>query len=125
MQNSGSEIATPQPRLPLQLEVGFRKSYGRSESRGVLKNISLSGAFLEFETQGCRAGDKLQMTFEVGGRVRKIPAVIIWVRASGCGIRFQPTNKRDIQIVDDLMYFVETSRESRRSLLDDIIKRAG
>ena len=33
-----------------------------------------------------------------------------------------PTNGRDVQIVDDLMYFVESNREGRRSLLGDIFK---
>lgn len=112
----------PQPRIPLKLDVDFRRSYGRSAAVGVLKNISLSGAFLEHEMDAFTVGDKVQVTFKVGGRVRKISALVIWSNEVGSGIKFLPTNGRDIQIVDDLMYFVENDREGRRSLLGDIFK---
>jgi hypothetical protein len=112
----------PQPRIPLKLDVDFRRSYGRSSSLGVLKNISLSGAFLEHELDGAAAGDKLQITFKVGGRIRKVNALIVWTNEVGSGVKFLPTNGRDVQIVDDLMYFVESNREGRRSLLGDIFK---
>lgn len=115
----------PQPRIPLKLDVDFRRSYGRNSSVGVLKNISLTGAFLEHEMEGCKPGDKVQVTFKVGGRVRKVNAMIIWGNEIGCGIKFMPTNGRDVQIVDDLMYFVESKRKNRRSLLDDIFKQTG
>jgi len=90
-----------------------------------LKNISLSGAFLEHELDGVSPGDKLQITFKVGGRTRKVNALIIWMNEAGCGVKFLPTNGRDVQIVDDLMYFVESGRENRRSLLGDIFKETG
>lgn len=118
--NEQSQV--PQPRIPLSLDVDFRRSYGRSSALGVLKNISLSGAFIEHELDSVAAGDKLQITFKVGGRVRKVNAQIIWTNEIGSGVKFMPTNGRDIQIVDDLMYFVESSRENRRSLLGDIFK---
>ncbi|MEK7355226.1 MAG: PilZ domain-containing protein [Bdellovibrionota bacterium] len=115
---------TPSPRIPLKLEVEYRKSYGRSDEMGQLKNISLTGAFLEHENEELKSSDKLIITFKVGGRVRKINASIIWSNGRGSGIRFLPTNNRDVQIVDDLMYFVESKRENRRSVLDDIFKQA-
>jgi hypothetical protein len=118
--NEQSQV--PHPRIPLKLDVDFRRSYGRSSSLGVLKNISLTGAFLEHELDGAAAGDKLQITFKVGGRIRKVNALIIWTNEVGSGIKFQPSNGRDVQIVDDLMYFVESNREGRRSLLGDIFK---
>ena len=52
-------------------------------------------------------------------------ATVIWKNARGCGVEFQPFNKRDTQIVDDLIYFVQDRREFRRSLLEDIFKQAG
>ena len=116
------EAQTPHPRIPLKLDVDFRRSYGRNGAVGVLKNISLSGAFLEHELDSFKAGDKVQVTFKVGGRARKVSALVIWSNDVGSGIKFLPSNGRDIQIVDDLMYFVESGREDRRSLLDDIFK---
>ena len=121
----GNPKEQPAPRIPLKLSVEYRKSYGRSGETGLLKNISLSGAFLEHENEAMREGDKVAVTFKVGGRTRKIPALIVWTNSAGSGVKFQPSNNRDVQIVDDLMYFVESKRENRRGVLDDIFERAG
>ena len=114
----------PSPRVPLKLNVDFRRSYGRNFEAGVLKNVSMTGAFLEHQMDNLQTGDKLQLTFKVGGRQRKVNAQIIWCNKAGAGIKFLPSNGRDVQIVDDLMYFVESKRETRRSLIDEIFKRA-
>lgn len=115
---------SPAPRIPLKLDVEYRKSYGRSTELGALKNISLTGAFLEHENETLKIDDRVCITFKVGGRIRKINAVIVWSNPSGAGIKFLPSNNRDVQIVDDLMYFVESKRENRRTVLDDIFKKA-
>lgn len=114
----------PAPRVPLQMNVEFRKSYGRQNAKGTLKNISLTGAFLETETLELAPTDKLVLEIVVSERRRKMAATIIWKNAQGCGVMFKPFNKRDVQIVDDLMYFVQNKREFRRNLLDDIFKQA-
>ncbi len=118
-------MKNPAPRTPLDMEVSFKKNYAREEVRGRLRNISLSGAFLEISSDLCRANEKLQLKFVVEGRERKIAAHVIWVNSNGCGVKFMPTNNRDVQIVDDLIYFVENSRESRRGVIDQIFKRVG
>jgi hypothetical protein len=122
--NTSDETA-PSPRIPLKLDIEYRKSYGRSNDTGLLKNISISGAFLEHKNDSLKTGDKVAITFQVGGRVRKINASIIWTNPQGSGIKFLPVNNRDVQIVDDLMYFVESKRETRRHVLDDIFKQTG
>ena len=114
----------PSPRIPLQMQIEYRKSYGRQNTKGVLKNISLTGAFLETETLELLATDKVVIEFTVSSRRRKMAATIVWKNSKGCGVLFQPFNKRDTQIVDDLMYFVQNNRDFRRSLLDDIFKQA-
>ena len=114
--------ATPSPRIPLDLDIEFRKSYSRSSDDGVLRNISLTGAFIQSESS-FEKNDKLNLTFEVGGRTRKLTAKVIWTSASGAGIMFQHFNNRDLQIVDDLMYFVENNRAERRDVLDTIFKK--
>jgi hypothetical protein len=121
---SSSNTSAP-TRMPLQLEIEYRKSYARKGEHGLLRNISLTGAFLEHTNEELRALDRICITFKVGGRIRKINAGIVWQNAVGCGIKFLPTNNRDVQIVDDLMYFVESSRESRRTVLEDIFKQTG
>lgn len=115
----------PAPRLPLAMPIEYRKSYGRQNTKGVLKNISLSGAFLETETLELIPADKVVIEFVVSERRRKMACTIVWKNARGCGIQFQPFNKRDTQIVDDLMYFVQNNRDFRRNLLEDIFKQAG
>ena len=120
-----SDETNPSPRIPLKLDIEYRKSYGRSIDTGQLKNISISGAFLEHTNESLKTGDKVAITLKVGGRVRKINASIIWTNPHGSGIKFLPTNNRDVQIVDDLMYFVESKRENRRNVLDDIFKQTG
>lgn len=104
--------------------VEFRRNYARQASKGILLNISLTGAFVEtVDTANLESADKIVVTLSVGGRRRKIPAKIVWKNQMGCGIQFKPFNNRDVQLVDDLMYFVENSRESSRSVFDDIVKR--
>lgn len=118
------EITTgPAPRTPLHLEVTFRRNYARETITGVVKNISISGAFLECHGEMVKVNEKLQLTFEVGGRTRKVMAQVIWLGEHGSGIKFLPTNNRDVQIIDDLIYFVENSRTDRRSVLDSIFKK--
>ena len=117
--------SVPSPRIPLAMGVEFRKSYGRQNSKGVLKNISLTGAFLETESIELAPTDKVILEIVVSERKRKMPATIVWRNSMGCGVMFHPFNRRDVQIVDDLMYFVQNRREFRRNLLDDIFKQTG
>jgi hypothetical protein len=114
---------TPASRTPLNIEVVYRKSYARDESSGTLKNISITGAFLAHTATQLKAGEKIHMAFSVAGRERNIHAVVIWTNSQGAGIKFLPQNNRDVQIVDDLIYFVETKRTGSRDVLDKIFKK--
>lgn len=116
----------PAPRVPLEMPIEFRRSYSRHSGEGRLKNISLTGAFIETEDiQDLSPSDKIQLTFEVSERRRKMNCTVIWKNTRGCGVVFHPFNKRDVQIVDDLMYFVESKRDCRRDVMDDIFKKVG
>ncbi len=114
---------SPAPRTPLHLDVSFRRSYARTDSNGILRNISLSGAFLELANHDLRVEEKINLTFIVAQRERKITAQVVWKNGLGAGIRFMPQNSRDVQIVDDLIYFVETKRMGHRGILDGILKK--
>ncbi|MEY4617362.1 MAG: hypothetical protein RJB66_2322 [Pseudomonadota bacterium] len=111
------------PRLSLAMSVEFRKSYSRQMSSGTLRNISLSGAFLDTSTESLMSGDKLQIVLNVGARVRKVSAEIVWKNQKGVGLKFNHSNNRDLQIVDDLMYFAENKRETQKDLLGDIFDK--
>lgn len=119
------EAQTPAPRTPLSLEVEYRRSYAREESRGLITNISLTGACISNADPTVQPGDKIQVKIAVSGRERKIPAAVIWKSTEGCGVRFMPTNNRDAQIVDDLIYFAETKRSDVRDVITDILKKVG
>ena len=114
---------SPAPRTPLHLDVSFRRNYARQDISGILKNISLSGAFLEVSHHDLRVEEKVNLTFVVGSRERKISAQIVWKNSLGAGIRFMPMNNRDVQIVDDLIYYVESKRMGHRGILDGILKK--
>lgn len=116
-------INTPAPRTPLHIDVEFRRNYAREELGGVLKNISITGAFLTHGTERLRIGEKLSMTFKVGGRERVIHGMVIWRNELGSGLKFLPANNRDVQIVDDLIYYVEAKRTDTREILDKIFKK--
>lgn len=115
--------STPAPRTPLCLEVSFKKNYARITLSGTLKNISLSGAFLEAHNIELAVSEKINLTFIVGARERKISAQIIWKNSLGAGVKFLPLNNRDIQIIDDLIYYVESKRIGHRGILDGILKK--
>jgi len=118
-------VNVPAPRTPLNLEVSFKRNYAREQTKGTLKNISITGAFLEFSGGDVRANEKLNLVFNVAGRERKVAAHVIWINSMGVGVKFMPINNRDVQIVDDLIYFVENSRSETRSVLDNIFKKVG
>ena len=113
----------PAPRLPLEMKVQYRRTYARNSEMGLLKNISLTGAFLQTNPDSLSLNDKIVLTFNVSGRERKIQATVVWKSKAGCGIKLIPFNNQDVQIIDDLMYFVKINRESRKGLLEDIFKQ--
>jgi hypothetical protein len=113
----------PAPRTPLRIQVQFRKNYARQESAGTLRNISLTGAFLCHGAGELASGERLQLRVLVSGRERLISAKVVWTNRLGSGIQFLPQNNRDTQIIDDLIYFVESKRSGTKSILDQIFKR--
>lgn len=116
-------LKNPAPRTPLNIEVDYKKNYAREESAGVLKNISLTGAFLLHQGEILKSGEKLSLKVKVSGRERSIPARVIWTNSAGAGVKFMPMNNRDVQIVDDLIYFVEEKRGDTREVLNNIFKK--
>lgn len=115
----------PAPRLPLQHTIEFRKNYSRKADFGDLKNISLTGAFLVHETDEIVVNDKINIHFKVSGRERTLNASVVWLGEDGCGLQFHPDNNRDVQIVDDLMYFVKGRRGKNKNVLDQIFDQVG
>ena len=119
------ENNTPAPRVVLNMPVEFRKTYGRRDEYGYLKNISLTGAFLKSNNSNYLPNDKLIFQMRVSGRERKINATVVWKNDLGYGVQFLPFNKTDVQLVDDLIYFVNVKKESKKDLLSSIFNKVG
>jgi len=88
-----------------------------------LETLAYQVLFLEIENHDLRVDEKINLTFIVAQRERKITAQIVWKNSMGAGVKFLPQNNRDIQIVDDLIYFVETKRMGHRGIFDGIMKK--
>lgn len=116
-------LENPSPRIPLALPIEFRKNYSRKMDQGDLHNISLSGAFLAHTSNDILINDKINICFKVSGRERTLQASVIWSNSKGAGLRFHPDNNRDVQIVDDLMYFVKDRRSKNRNVFDTILNQ--
>jgi hypothetical protein len=116
-------LKSPAPRTPLHIDVQFRRSYAREEAQGTLRNISLTGAFLQHIGDSLRAGEKVHLKFLVSGRERDVQAMVVWTNSAGAGIKFLPMNNRDVQIVDDLIYYVEAKRSDSKEIMDSIFKK--
>ncbi len=111
------------PRIPLHIDVEFRRNYAREITSGTLKNISLTGAFFQHEGVRLRINEKLALTFKVNGRERVIHGVVVWRNSQGSGMKFLPANNRDVQIVDDLIDYVESKRTGTRKILNQIFEK--
>lgn len=116
----------PLPRTKMNLDIQFKRNYARSQSVGLLKNLSLTGAFLETPQVGeLRKNDKIQLAFQVAGRNRKLHATIVWTNSTGMGLKFEHQSNRDMQIVDDLIYFVEASNSEKSEAIQNLFKAVG
>lgn len=108
----------PAQRVQLYLEITYKTNYGRNEQKAVLKNISLTGGFLETNVTQLRVQDKIKIFFVVADREREIKSEVVWLSAEGAGVRFLPKNNQDHQIIDDLIYFVETRQVGYKGYFD-------
>jgi hypothetical protein len=118
--SSGAQRAT---RHQISLELEFKRSYGRQSEKANIKSISINGALVQVD-QPLRIGERLKVTLSVSDRVRKVPARVVYVGGEKeVGIRFEPFNNRDLQIVDDIIYFATEKSSTNRSLLENILSK--
>ena len=120
--------------IPLNLDVVYKKSYARHFKNGQLKRINNSEAYLFIEKdkfvfnhrkysddkKSLNLKDKISIVLKLGERKRTLQASVISTDSYGAKVKFHFYNNRDYQIVDDLIYFIEKSKEKRRQRLDFI-----
>ena len=118
------------------LNVEYKKKYARYFKNGRLKDISNSEAYLITKDEECvqkykirndktilNLRDKVSVILKLGQRKRILQASVISNNAHGVKLKFHFYNNREYQIVDDLIYFIEKSKEKRRQHLDFIFSQ--
>jgi hypothetical protein len=112
----------PARRFPVELAFDFKRNYARQTSKAEVRNISLTGALIKTDQQ-LKPSEKINVYLSLSGRVRKVAARVIWVNEKGVGLQFQPFNNRDLQIVDDIIYYATEKTSSTKSLLETILNK--
>ena len=110
----------PSPRYNVDLSFEFKKNYARQNAKAEVRNISLTGALIKTD-QPLKISEKLSVYLSVSGRTRKVTAKVVWVGDRGAGVEFQPFNNRDLQIVDDIIYYAVEKNSSTKNLFDTIL----
>ena len=116
------ESLQPAQRFSVEVDLDFKCNYARDFNKALVKNISVTGAFLKTDIS-LKPAEKINVFFKVSGRERKIPARVVWIGPQGVGVKFDHANNRDIQIVDDLIYFATEKTSSTKDLLEDILSK--
>jgi hypothetical protein len=116
------ENGKPAPRFNVELAFEFKKNYARQNSKAEVRNISLTGALIKTEVP-LKPAEKLNVYLTVSGRTRKVPAKVVWVGERGVGVQFMPFNNRDVQIVDDIIYYAVEKSESTKDLFGTILSK--
>lgn len=101
---------SPAPRTHLELDISIKRLYARKPMTAHLKNLSLSGAFIELPIDGIFKDDKIKATFNIADRERTIELKVVWRNAEGLGVKFIFENNQDTQMIDDLLYFVQSGQ---------------
>ena len=121
-ENNSLEGGKPAPRHNVELTFEFKKNYARQNAKAEVRNISLTGALIKTEVS-LKPQEKLNVYLTVSGRTRKVAATVVWVGERGVGVRFEPFNNRDLQIVDDIIYYAVEKNESTKDLFGSIFKK--
>jgi hypothetical protein len=119
-QHTNATQGTPQPRHNVDLAFEFKRNYARQSAKAEVQNISLTGALIKTSVS-LKPSEKLNVYLSVSGRTRKVAARVVWVSDLGVGLEFQPFNNRDLQIVDDIIYYATEKNSSTKDLLDTIL----
>ena len=115
------------------LNVEYKKKYARHFKKGTLKDMSHSEAYLIIKNEGftqknkeqdsLNIKDEISIILKLEQRERTLQASVISNDTYGVKIKFHFYNNREYQIVDDLIYFIEKSKEKRRQSLDFIFSQ--
>jgi Tfp pilus assembly protein PilZ len=122
--NDSNQNITDEPakRFNVELEFEFRRNYARKSDMALVKNLSVSGALVKTD-RPLKLSEKINVFLTVSGRKRRIPATVVWVGDRGVGLKFEHFNNRDLQIVDDILYYATEKSSSDKSLLDTILNK--
>ncbi|MDZ4677345.1 MAG: PilZ domain-containing protein [Oligoflexia bacterium] len=120
--NTTEQTETPAQRFNVELAFEIKRNYARQTNKAEVRNISLTGALVKTE-QPLKLSEKIHVFLSVSGRTRKVVATVVWVGDKGAGLQFQPFNNRDLQIVDDIIYYATEKSSSNKDLLESILSK--
>ncbi len=109
-------------RFSVEVDLDFKCNYARDFNKATIKNISTSGAMIRTDIP-LKLSEKINVFFKVSGRERKVAAQVVWIGDRGIGVKFNHFNNRDLQIVDDLIYFATEKNSSTKDLLENILSK--
>jgi hypothetical protein len=121
-QENTTEQEKQAQRFNVELAFEIKRNYARQTNKAEVRNISLTGALIKTE-QPLKPSEKVHVFLTVSGRTRKVAATVVWVGEKGAGLQFQPFNNRDLQIVDDIIYYATEKNSSNKSLLESILSK--
>ncbi|MBK9293645.1 MAG: PilZ domain-containing protein [Oligoflexia bacterium] len=118
-----TDTKKPAERHNIDFDLDFKCNYARDFNKAQIKNLSVTGALIKTDV-ALKPDERINVFVRISGRERKIPAKVVWIGERGAGIKFNHFNNRDIQIVDDLIYFVTEKGLSTKDLLQNILNKA-
>ncbi|MEN0060075.1 MAG: PilZ domain-containing protein [Bdellovibrio sp.] len=100
----------------------MKLSYARERKTAVLKNISLTGAFVEFG-QSPHEAHKVSLLLTVAGYSRELTAKVVWMNNRGYGLQFALRNGRDVRLLEDFIECAEELQHQRLDCLSQVFKK--
>lgn len=89
----------------MNLVTSLKRLFSRAGIEVTVKNLSLTGAFIEVSNKDLCLHDKVKIAVVLFDRERELSATVVWKNETGVGVKFIYKNSQDMQIVDDLIYF--------------------
>lgn len=101
------EMLSRAPRIKVNYKIALKKLFSNNQDMVKIKNISMSGAFIEMSTEDFNTREMVGLNFVVSDRERVVQARIVWKSNEGIGVQFHPQNFQDQVIINDLIFFLQ------------------
>ena len=100
------EVLARAPRFKVDYSIALKKLFSNNQDMVKIKNISMSGAFIEMTTEEFNTRELVGLNFVVNDRERVVQARIVWKSKEGLGVQFIPQTFQDQVIINDLIFLL-------------------